>query len=152
MAALTGACLSIDWPPTVESGHGGGGGSAGTAEAGVVDAGEDTSFDANGITGFICLVPAANNNGLEQCSTFVDVLDPNALLSDMNECRNLAPQGTVLAQGAQCPSGITGCCQRMGADIQQCYYTMNAALQADTTETGCESSGGVWSTTPIPYQ
>jgi hypothetical protein len=155
MAALTGACLSIDWPPTVESGHGGGGGGSETVDAsGIVEAGVDSSFDANGVTGFICSV-ATQPGFLATCSTWANIPSTSEVLGYMNDCaHDGAPVGTVLPQGSTCPdlNAITGCCQLMGVLHQDCFYTMDSTTAPQSTQAGCVAKGGIWSTAPIPYQ
>jgi hypothetical protein len=59
--AVVGACLSVDWPPTVESGFTLAGGKSTSPDAGTVEAGGDASVGIDGGQLLVGLTPAQLN-------------------------------------------------------------------------------------------
>ena len=146
---VTGACLSVDWPPTVESGFGGGhaAGSSGDSGSTTSPTGEGGTPAAgdSGDLGFSCSVGAPPAGGAT-CKTYASVPGATELASLMASC------GGVIATGmGACPStNIAGCCLSapgLGYSEQTCWYS--PATAAAATDAGCASSGGSFSVTPL---
>jgi hypothetical protein len=114
--------MSVDFPPTVASGHGGGGGGNGTMEGGTPDASEDTGFEGDGGTAsFICSIGGATPTGT--CTVYVDV--PSDIAPDLENAPNgCAASGQVLTSG-DCGSTVISCClETIGTyQMQTCYYS-----------------------------
>jgi len=140
-----GACLSVDWPPTVESGFGGGHAAGSNEPDASHDAGEDsgTASDGGPVAGFTCTIQAGLPSGY--CTTYLNL---TAAMEMVQSATCTMDTGTPSV--APCvATDVIGCCTTAGSSYQTCFYT--GSTFADSTLTNCVSGGGTFAATPQTF-
>jgi hypothetical protein len=139
VGAITGACLSPDWPPTVESGPVGAGRAGGASivsDASTSEPDGDSFEDAGGDSSALGTASAG-----QTCTLATGVCQiVKATGSTGWPCN-----GTIGAAGSMCPTtNLVGCCTVMNGadDIESCY---NSAQQTGGTAMSCAQMGGSFS-------